>query len=106
MRRIDLCVIGEGSAWARALSTWHARYLAHADARADGSPRKGTFRPASTENEFGPQKGYWAVYWEVTELEPLQKNGWVKISSLRGLGTGKTYPASFRPERPMLIEAP
>ena len=86
--------------------TWIATYLRTVDARLDGSPPPGIFRPSSTEKYPGDSKGHWAVYWEVTHLAPLPKEAHLRVHTLRGLASSKRYLKTFRPERPLIISAP
>jgi hypothetical protein len=85
--------------------TWTATYLRTVDARSDGSPPKGIFRPVSTKNYPGDKKGHWGVYWEVTDLQKCEGDQQLAISSLRGKNSAKNYLKTFHPERPMIIEA-
>lgn len=85
--------------------TWTATYLRTVDARSDGSPPKGIFRPVSTERYAGDQKGHWGVYWEVTDIRKMEGDERLAIASLRGKNAAKNYLRTFRPERPLMIEA-
>lgn len=85
--------------------TWRAKYRSSIDARPDGSPPKGVIRPISTEKYPGDNKGHWAVYWEVFEIEELPKGGWIPVSLLRGINSTTAYKTTFIPERPLIIEA-
>jgi hypothetical protein len=85
--------------------TWTATYLRCVDARSDGSPPSNVFRPESTLKYPADNKGHWAVYWEVTDLKKLEKEDVLPVSLLRGIGAKKTYLKTFRPERPLIIEA-
>lgn len=106
------CAVFIYSSWATdplqgpAKATWTANYAGHVDARPDGSPPQGIPRPASTAKYPGDNKGHWAVYWKITDLRRIPRDEWLRISTLRGFRSKKRYLATFRPERPMLIEAP
>lgn len=86
-------------------ASWTATYLRTVEARSDGSPPQGIFRPDSTEKYPGDKKGHWAVYWEVADIRQLEDEERILISSLRGRNATKNYLKTFRPERPLLIEA-
>ena len=79
---------------------WRARYVGHLPSRNGRYPGKRQFRPASTATD----KPIWAIYWEVQELERLNKN--VPIGTLQGLGQKSQYKPRFIPDDPQLIEYP
>lgn len=81
---------------------WIATYREHVEARPDGSAPVGVNRPASTVDD---QKGHWAVYWRISDLVQLPRTEWIKVSLLRGHQSGRNYLKSFRPERPLIVEA-
>ncbi|BAY59596.1 hypothetical protein NIES2135_64730 (plasmid) [Leptolyngbya boryana NIES-2135] len=63
-------------------------------------PGKSIYRPQSTVTDTPT----WAVFWEVQELELLQKS--IPIGNLRGKNKKANYGARFIPEGPVLIEHP
>ena len=80
--------------------TWRGLYVGYVASRRGRYPGKSIYRPQSTATDTPT----WAVFWEVQELELLQKS--IPIGNLRGKNKKTNYGARFIPEGPVLIEYP
>jgi hypothetical protein len=85
--------------------TWRARYTGYVDSVDGAHPRDMEFRPPSTLKYPGDNSGYWALFWEVEGLEPLNGAS-IPIARLRGYRKKGFYKPTFVPEGPLLIERP
>lgn len=79
---------------------WHGIYIGHVPSRNGRYPGNKKFRPPSTLSD----RPTWAVYWEVQELQFLEKP--IEIASLKGLNKKANFSSRFIPEGPLLIEYP
>ncbi|XWK91645.1 MAG: hypothetical protein U7127_31160 (plasmid) [Phormidium sp.] len=79
-------------------ASWHGLYVGHVPSRNGRYPGNKKFRPPSTLTD----KPTWAVFWEVQELESLEKP--IEIASFKGLHKKSHYSSRFIPEGPLLIE--
>ncbi|MGV8997281.1 MAG: hypothetical protein ACOH12_10090 [Parvibaculaceae bacterium] len=86
--------------------SWTASYVGHVEGRGGRHPAKLDFRPASTEKYASDNAGHWAIFWEVGDLRHLGPDAGIKVGSLVGLHSGKSFDAGFRPLGPVLIENP
>jgi hypothetical protein len=82
--------------------TWKARYITSSLAINGAHKEKMTFRPKSTERYPLDNKGSWIVFWEVSDLKPL--NPGIRVSSLRGFAKPNAYLTNFIPHGPLLIQ--
>ncbi|OKH33171.1 hypothetical protein NIES2119_24235 [[Phormidium ambiguum] IAM M-71] len=78
--------------------TWRGLYTGFINSRNGRYPGSKKFCPPSTLTD----RPTWAVFWEVQELEPLEKP--IVIASLKGLGKKTNFTSRFTPEGPLLIE--
>lgn len=85
-------------------ATWRASYIDHVESRGGAHPQGMAYRPMSTEKYGADNKGHWAVFWHVTDLQPIPTDDRIKISSLRGFEKPQHYLKNFIPEGPLLIE--
>lgn len=84
-----------------AKASWRARYVGYVPAELGGShPDSRRRRPPSTWTEDG--KGYWLVFWHVTDLRELPEEDRVWTNHFRDLKSGKRAPLPYAPEGPML----
>jgi len=86
--------------------SWHARYIRHLESMMGAHPDGMKYRPPSTAKYPSDNSGYWAVFWEVEDLQPLLKEQRLLLASLTGFGKKKPYGHAFPPEGPLLIEHP
>ena len=87
--------------------TWKARYIGHLRSRGGAHPDGTRFRPPTTSDYPEDNAGYWAVFWEVVELAPIDRlEERVLIRTLRGLGSRRALGAAFVPHGPILVEYP
>jgi len=84
----------------KSVASWRGLYTGHVASRNGRYPGNKKFRPSSTLTD----KPTWAVFWELQELEALEKP--IAIASLKGLGKKSNYSSRFIPEGPLLIEYP
>jgi hypothetical protein len=83
-------------------ATWSARFVGFTVA-VNGAHKDGMkYRPASTAKYALDNRGSWTVFWEVTNLEPM--NPGVKIGLLRGFEKPHSYLVNFIPRGPVLIQ--
>lgn len=83
--------------------SWHGRYIGHVESVNGAHPQGRKFRPPYTRADGEDRAGYWAVFWEVADLEPIEP---IPIRELRGRGAKKDYDKPFIPEGPIIIEHP
>jgi hypothetical protein len=87
-------------------TTWRAKYLRHVESVGGAHPDGMRYRPPSTAKYSDDNSGHWAVFWEVTELEPVSAQQRLQLADLTGFGKKKAYGHPFVPEGPLLIEHP
>jgi len=51
--------------------TWRGKYIGHVEAKHGTHPEGMQYRPPSTAEHSSDNLGYWAVFWEVTDLHEL-----------------------------------
>ncbi|MBA4371053.1 MAG: hypothetical protein C0418_05700 [Coriobacteriaceae bacterium] len=100
VEKIDVFIYASQTREREHFVSWHACYIGHVEGIGGAHPHGPKFRPPSTLDDG---TGYWAVFWEVTDLERIAP---IQISELRGLDAKKDYDKSFVPEGPILIENP
>lgn len=86
----------------RPLVTWRATYVGHVESRAGAHPQGERYRPPSAIAGGEDRSGYWAVFWEVTDLHRLAEQEYVPIGRLRDI-KGRRYGTGFVPEGPILL---
>jgi sRNA-binding carbon storage regulator CsrA len=82
-------------------ATWKATYVRQVPARAGKYPHDMNHRPSSAIDDSG-----WTIFWELTNLRPLERDEEILIKGLTGFRSQKTYAEAFRPEGPVLVENP
>lgn len=78
--------------------TWEGLYMGHVDSRRGRHPQGMKYRPATTVNDALDA----AVFWEVTDLKPLEIS--MNISNFKLLGKKEPFPSRFIPEKPLIIQ--
>lgn len=86
--------------------TWRALYIGHVESSNGAHPDGMRYRPPSTGSNTGDNIGHWAVFWEVSSLEPVAAPDRISLAELTGFGNRKAYGRFFVPEGPLLIEHP
>jgi hypothetical protein len=81
--------------------SWHAHYIGHVESRNGAHPRGRRYRPPFATKDGEDRDGYWAIFWEVTDLEPIAP---IPIATLRGFGAKKAYGKPFVPEGPIILD--
>jgi hypothetical protein len=99
-------LIYESGGLSKPEARWRATYVGHVEGHSGAHPNGMKYRPPSTAKYEMDNKGYWAVFWEVSGLRRVPKGEEVKIRDLRGLGKKSYYSPTFIPEGPLLIEYP
>ena len=85
---------------------WTATFAGHVNARAGAHPEGMKFWPASTEKYAQDNAGHWAVFWEITNLQPLSPSDGLPIGDLFGFRSKKRCEKSYRPEGPVIVDNP
>ena len=88
-----------------AVVTWRAKYIGHVEAKNGTHPEGMQYRPPSTAEHSSDNLGYWAVFWEVTDLHELPADEAIPVKELQSLA-GKYFKASFVPEGPIIMSNP
>lgn len=83
--------------------SWRACYIRHVESRNGAHPEGRIYRPLFATEDGEDRDGHWAIFWEVTDLEPISP---IPIANLRGFGAKKDYGKPFVPEGPIIIEHP
>lgn len=86
--------------------SWHALYIGHVEGQNGAHPHGMRFRPPSTGKYLDDNRGFWAVFWEVEDLNLLPEDKYIPTGRLCGLGKKKNYGTNFVPEGPILIRCP
>jgi hypothetical protein len=86
--------------------SWHARYMGHVRSEMGAHPDGMRYRPDSTAKYPNDNSGYWAIFWEVEDLQELPKPQHMSLAQFTGFGKKKAYGHAFPPEGPLLIEHP
>lgn len=82
---------------------WVGYYLDYVESKGGAHPAHGRYRPPSCKEE--DQSGYWAGFYELSDLQQLDPESRIAIPSLRSLD-GKPYAAGFVPEGPTIVTRP
>lgn len=86
--------------------TWRARYERFVEAKIGRHPEGMKYRPASTGQYHGDNQGHWYIFWEVTDLRPLDKDQQIEISKLKSVDQKGKFAKTFIPIGPIVVEAP
>ena len=86
--------------------TWEGLYVGHVESRGGAYPGSKRLRPPTTAEYQEDRAGYWAVYWHVSSLQPLDADEWVDIADLRNFKTQRRYGQGFVPEGPIVVGHP
>jgi hypothetical protein len=87
-------------------TSWQAVYIGHVESNGGAHPQGMRFRSASTATFANDNEGYWATFWEVTDLREVPQSARIRISDFTGYGKRKIYKRGFIPEGPLLVERP
>src|SRR3712207_1530410 len=66
--------------------SWRATYLAYIKAKGGAHPEGMRYRPPTTAKYPNDNKGHWALFWEVRDLEELPASERLPIANRQGLG--------------------
>lgn len=84
-------------------ATWRARYIGQVESRAGAHPDGLRFRPESSLQSETDNKGHWAIFWEVDQLQRLEGDARIPFTRFCSHGTGKAFKPNFIPEGPLLV---
>jgi hypothetical protein len=84
--------------------SWRAKYIGQKEAKGGAHPDGMTYRPLSTTQYPGDNKGHWVIFWEVCDLVRLSIESEVEIGTLFQFGRAKPCKRFFVPRGPLLIE--
>ena len=87
-------------------TSWKAIYVNSVETQDGAHPEGIRFRPESTAWFPTDNEGWWAVFWEVTDLREVQVSERIKISEFTGYRKRRHYKRDFIPEGPLLVELP
>ena len=87
-------------------ATWHGLYVGHVRSDLGAHPAGMKFRPRTTEQYETDNAGYWAVFWEVTDLRRLPEDRYIPTGRFTGHGRRKPYRDNIAPEGPLIVELP
>lgn len=86
--------------------SWKGLYVGHVESDNGAHPKGMKFRPPSTGKYVEDNFGYWAVFWEVENLNRLEEDYNIPTGQFWGLEKHKSYGKNFVPEGPILIRYP
>ena len=84
--------------------SWKGIYQRHIETHTGTHPDNMRFRPPSTANNRGDNKGYWALFWEMIAISPLHPDQQLPIQNFRGFGKKRNFSKTFIPRGPIVIE--
>jgi hypothetical protein len=87
-------------------ASWRAIYIGHVDSQGGAHPEGMKFRPRSTSKHPNDNQGWWAVFWELTDMHEIPKAKRIRIADFTGYGKRSSYKHAFIPEGPLLVEHP
>lgn len=82
--------------------SWAARYSGSVESIGGAHPEGDLYRPPSTQVGGEDESGWWAEFWEVTNLRRLPEGEYIPIYRVHNL-SGKKFRRDFVPEGPTLI---
>lgn len=87
-------------------ASWRAVYIGHVEGLDGAHPDGMRFRPPSTSKHPNDNHGWWAVFWELTDMHEIPKPQRIRIVDFTGYGKRHSYKRAFIPEGPLLVEHP
>lgn len=85
---------------------WRGKYIGHVHSEGGAHPDGMRHRPPTTTSNPEDNLGHWAVFWHVSDLQPLSDEEAIPIGRLRGYGKKQPYGRGFVPRGPVIVEAP
>lgn len=83
--------------------TWIGRYVGQVEGKNGTHPEGMKHRPPSTGKYPTDNKGHWAIFWELDQLQRLKPEERMQMNSFIGYKSGKAYKKHFIPEGPLLV---
>lgn len=83
--------------------SWVGTYHDYVESRGGAHPKRDQFRPPSCHEE--DRTGYWAGFYELSDLIELEPSEHMPISALR-TSAGAAFKSNFIPEGPTIITRP
>ena len=87
-------------------AAWRAVYIGHVESDGGAHPDGMRFRPPSTSIHPNDNHGWWAVFWELIDLQEIPGRDRIRIADFSGYGKRGSYKKAFIPEGPLLVEHP
>ena len=84
--------------------SWVGWYIDRKESNNGRHPRGMEHRPPTTTKNATDNRGHWAVFWHVRQLEPLAAGDCLRISELYTLKGARRKPAA--PRGPELVDFP
>ena len=101
---VDVYIYASGDLGAGKVEvSWRGRYIGHVEGKNGAHPDGLRFRPPSTIKNPADNKGHWAVFWEIDQLNQLEPNERIPTSVFNGYKSHKRYAKNFIPEGPVLV---
>ena len=85
--------------------SWAGQYVGHVESNSGAHPAGMKYRPPSTEENSSDNLGWWAVFWEVTNLKKLPEDQQLSMKDIQSR-KGHFYKSSFVPEGPIIVQNP
>ena len=83
---------------------WLATYIRHVDSNNGRHPDGMAYRPTSSEAYPSDNLGFWACFWEVSDLRELSSSDALSMNRLKGAKTAKSYVSGFIPHGPVIVD--
>lgn len=85
--------------------SWIGEYIGHVESRNGTHPSGMEFRPPSTAENKSDNLGWWAIFWEVANLQELPEEQQLSVQDIQSR-KGDFYKSSFIPEGPIIVQNP
>lgn len=83
--------------------SWRGRYIGHVEGKNGAHPDGLRFRPPSTAKNPTDNKGHWAVFWELDQLNQLEPSERIPTGAFIGHKSGKLCAKNFVPGGPVIV---
>ncbi len=83
--------------------TWRGHYIGSVESQDGAHPNGRRYRPPFAVEDGEDKAGYWAVFWEVSNLGPVEP---IAMCEFTGWKTDEPYKPNFVPEGPLIVRRP